>query len=154
MVSLLIVFLSIPWFDASLETRDLPRKGDYDKIRTQGEKIVGVVKSVTEGHDADDDHWTVIQFGYAHDGREYHDVAYTFTIEHWAPGHPIAVRYLGDRAILPSESPANIDPRNDFQLVLGFDYFFLSPIYLLLMLGLIIYVFCELTKKPKAIFDT
>jgi hypothetical protein len=111
-----IPFLVIPLLLAFLDAGNIPRKGNYDKICAQGIETKGVVRFVVADGDADDDHWTKVAFSYSHDGHDHDGVAYT-----WGgvrTGDSVTVRYLGSQAVLANIPPVDVDPTNDFLLVL------------------------------------
>jgi hypothetical protein len=122
------------------DTSKIPRKGNYDEICAHGIEIKGVVESLGEDGDADDDHWIVRHFKYSHDGQDYHGVAYSMNGLPKA-GDSVTVRYLGNQAVLPQDPPPDIDPTNNFLLVLIFSSVLLSPVLLVFFVFWLLSVF-------------
>jgi hypothetical protein len=118
------LFISLPLLFAFNDTVAIPHRGNYDEICTHGHEVMGTIESVREGSDMDDDHWRVINFSYSHGGRGYGGTA-TSNNWIWKVGDQVTVRYLGNQAVLPEIQPVDVDPTNDFWLVLLFSLFLL-----------------------------
>ena len=124
---------------------NIPRKGNFDEICLHGIETKGVVESLDDAGDADDDHWTVRRFEYSHDGHTFHGVSYSMN-GFWKSGDTVAVKYLGDQAVIPDDPPPDIDPTNDFLLVVVLFSTILSPV---LVIFCVLWVLSSIWKAVK-----
>jgi hypothetical protein len=116
--------LLCPLIAAISMARNLPAKGNYDEIRAHGMASDGKVGFVREDHDINDDYWHVITFTYSHDSNDHQGIAYsTMKLK---TGDSVAVRYVGNDAVLADVTPIDIDRFTIFLL----SFFSLSLIIL------------------------
>jgi len=147
------LFFFIPLLLSILDTWDIPRAGNFKEIYARGLPAQGIIESIGQGQDVDDDHWLVVHFVYTHDGRDYFDKTTTDDGD-LKQGMRVDVRYLGNQAILPATPPLNIDPTADFWLCFFVSLYIVVPP--LILMGLvpigILFLFRSVRKIALPIF--